>query len=320
MKNASKIALILGVISIILTASLAGTITNYNTIINAKDQTITSQDATINNLQQKIDNLETLVFHVSEKGEEYPYAQLPNATQTYNQIQALNNNTYEIVLLPEYKGNLNWPQELNWIATNFGGPQGIPIMLDVFGGGEDHTPTPMLTTQDITAAMQAANVKYIRFAEVMSWHIEHNQPFPTDYVKGILEFCRANNLKVFWTEWKNDYPTKNVETFTAIQNITKGYENTVIVSFSTNSQELEPADGFLQLNSMFQNWGASIQPWYYTTNRNLPLMSMPPSLLLEHALTAKGIGATILEFEPCWYLFDNGIPNNNLKLLLANLT
>ena len=276
---------------------------------------IANQDLTINSLQQKTSNLQTLVFHVSEKGPDYPYAQLPNATHTYNQILYLNNNTYEILLLPEYKGNLNWPEELNWITANFGGPQGIPIMLDVFGGGDQTTPTPMLTTQDITAAQAVANVKYLRFAEVMSWHIENKQPFPTDYVKGILEFCKTNNLKLFWTEWKNDYPDKNIETFAAIQNITKGYEDTVTVSFSTNSQELEPADGFLQLNSMFQNWGASIQPWYYATNRNLDLMTMPASLLLEHALTAKGIGATILEFEPYWYLFTNGQPNENLKLL-----
>ena len=319
MKNASKIALILGIISIILTASLAGTITNYNTIINAKDQAITNKDTTINNLQQKIDNLETLVFHVSEKGEEYTYAQLPNATHTYNQILTLNNNTYQILLLPEYKGNLNWTQELTWIANNFGGKNGIPIMLEVFGGGNDATPTPMLTTEDISAAITAANVKYLRFAEVISWHLENKQPFPANYVVEILEFCKANNLKLFWTEWKND-SLPNIETFTALQNYIKGYEDIVTASFSTNSYELEPTDGFLQLNQMFQQWGASIQPWYWNTTRNSDLMDMPASLLLEHALTAKGIGAKIIQFEPYWYFFNNGEPNNNLKLLLTTLT
>ena len=320
MNNAGKIAIVLAVICVILAASLAGTITNYSNTINAKDNTITNQDLTINSLQQKISNLQTLVFHVSEKGEDYPYAQLPNATDTYNQILYLNNNTYEILLLPEYKANLNWTQELNWITSNFGGPHGIPIMLDVFGGGDQNTPTPMLTTEQISAAMTAANVKYIRIAEVMSWHIENKQPFPTNYAKEILEFCKTNNLKVFWTEWKNDFPDKNVETFTAIQTITKDYENTVTVSFSTNSYELEPADGFLQLNQMFPQWGASIQPWYWNTNHNSDLMDMPASLILEHALTAKGIGAKTIQFEPYWYFFNNGEPNNNLKLLLTTLT
>ena len=315
-----NIAITSGIICILLAVSLVGAIANYTSIISAKDNTITSQDATINNLQQKINNLETLIFHVSEKGEDYTYAQLPNATDTYNQILALNNNTYQILLLPEYKGNLNWTQELNWIANNFGGPQGIPIMIDVFGGGNSATPTPQLTTEDITEAMAVANVKYLRIAEVMSWHIENKQPFPTNYVTELLEFCRANNLKIFWTEWKNDYPTKNVETFTAIQTIIKGYEDTVTVSFSTNSYELEPADGFLQLNQMFPQWGASIQPWYWNTNHNSDLMQMPASLILEHALTAKGIGAKTIQFEPYWYFFNNGEPNNNLKLLLTTLT
>ena len=318
MKN--KLTIVLGLICIVLAASLAATTANYTGIINAKDQTIASQEATVSDLQQKIDPLETLVFHVSEKGEEYTYAQLPNATDTYNQILALNNNTYQILLLPEYKGNLNWTEELAWIANNFGGKNGIPIMLDVYGGGETQTPTPELTTEQITASMEVANIQYIRFAEVLSWHLEKKLPFPTNYVTEILEFCRANNLKLFWTEWKNDYPTKNVETFTAIQTIIEGYEDIVTVSFSTNSNELEPANGFLKLNGMFPQWGASVQPWYWNTNHNSDLMEMPASLLLEHALTAKGIGAKIIEFEPYWYFFDNGEPNNNLKLILTLLT
>ena len=61
----------------------------------------------------------------------------------------------------------------------------------------DPTPTPMLSTNDILAAMAVANVQYLRFAEVVSWHIEHPElPFPTDYVTSILDFCRANGLKV----------------------------------------------------------------------------------------------------------------------------
>ncbi len=317
----NRIALTLGIICIALTVSLAGTITNYSTAITTKDQTITNQTATISKLNIQVrSQLQTLVFHVSEKGSDYPYAQLPNASYTYNQIQALNKDIYQILLLPEYKGNENWQQELEWITNNFQGPQGIPIMLDVFGGGSRSKPTPMLTLEDIAAAREVANIKYLRFAEVLSWHIEKNQSFPTNYVADVLEYCRANNLRLLWTEWKNDYPDKGIETFTAIQEIIQGYEDIVTVSFSTNSQELEPTDGFLQLNSMFQNWGASIQAWYWNTTRQGDLMQMPPSLLLEHALSAKSLGAQTIEFEPYWYLFDNGQPNNSLELLVTNLT
>ena len=268
MNKGKNVAIASGIICILLAISLVGAIANYTSIISAKDNTITSQDTTINNLNTKVKaQLQTIVFHVSEKGEDYTYAQLPNATYTYNQILALNNNTYQILLLPEYKGHANWTQELNWIANNFGGKNGIPIMLDVFCGNQQSTPTPMLTTDQITAAMQVANIKYLRFSEALSSYIERDKPFPTNYVTEILEFCKANNLKLFWTEWKNDYPDKNVETFTAIQNITKGYEDTVTVSFSTNSQDLQPTDGFLYLKGNFTQWGASIQAWYWN---NIP--------------------------------------------------
>ena len=298
-------------ITLILTVSFAGIM--INTSLANQNKNLLE---TLNSIKNK---QPTLVFHVSEKGEGYMYARLPNATYTYDQILALN-SAYEIVLLPEYKGNLNWTEELSWIAANFGGPKGIPIMLDVFGGGSQNTPTPMLTVDQITQAMNIANVKYLRFSEVISWHIENKQPFPTSYVSNILEFCKTNNLQLFWTEWKNDFPSKNVETFTAIKTYIQGYENIVTVSFSTNSQELEPADAYLKLSQNFTQWGTSIQPWYWNTTRNQDLMTCPPSLILEHSITAKALGAKIIQYEPYWYFFNYvGSPNDNLKLLLTNL-
>ncbi|HSV49536.1 MAG TPA: hypothetical protein VLH35_04395 [Candidatus Acidoferrales bacterium] len=296
-------------VCIIITVSFTGIAVNYS-LANENQA-----------LREKIDSQRlTIVFHVSEKGEDYKYARLPNATNTYNQLLILNNNTFEIALLPEYKGNLNWTEELSWIQTNFGGPQGIPIMLDVFGGGSENTPTPMLTTEEISQAMTVANIKSIRIAEVISWHIENNLSFPTNYLQNLLDFCKTNNLKIFWTEWKNDYPAKNVETFAAIKNYIVGYEDIVTVSFSTNSQELEPADAYLMLNQNFTQWGTSIQPWYWNTTRNQDLMTCPPSLLLEHSITAKALGAKIIQYEPYWYFFNYvGSPNDNLKIVLTNL-
>lgn len=384
-----------GIICILLTASLVGTIANYTSIINAKDNTITSQDVIINNLNSTINSqnlqitednntissltaqvtsqdsqiqaltnqanqlngtvtvlnaqirdlqsqlasanstinslnssittlqsqvqdltaiinmskskqLQTLAFHVS-------WGRIPNVSYTYNQILALNNNAYNILLLPEYAGNKNWTEELAWIVANFGGQNGIPIMLPVFGGGSGAAPDYQLNTTQIYAALANANVKWIAFGEIVSWYTEHpDLPFPTADITSILEFCRANSLRVFWTEWK-------VDAFKAIQTYIKGYEDIVTVSFSTNSGDVEPADGFLQVSNIFQKWGASVQAWYWTTRYSPDPLNMPISLLIQHALSAKNVGAEILEFEPYWYFFNNGQTNENLKLMLATL-
>ena len=123
-----------------------------------------------------------------------------------------------------------------------------------------------------------------------------------------LTSAGQTDLKLFWTEWK-------AETFKAIQTYIKGYEDIVTVSFSTNSGDLEPADGFMQVSKMFQHWGGSVQAWYWTTRYGPDPLNMPISLLIQHALSAKNIGAEILQFEPYWYFFDNGQANENLKLL-----
>ncbi len=264
--------------------------------------------------------LQTLVFHASEKGPGYTWGHLPNVTYTYNQLLALNKGKYNILLLPEYKGHQSWTEELSWIAGNFGGKNGIPIMLNVFGGGDTSTPTPMLSIGDIQAAMEVANIRQLRISEVMSWHIEHpGTPFPTAYLTSLLEFCKTNNLKIFWTEWKID-ALPDVATFAAIQNCTKGCEDVVTVSFSTNSGELEPADGFMLMHNMFQHWGGSVQAWYYVTRYGTDPLNMPISTLTQHALLAKNMGAETIQFEPYWYFFDNGTPNDYLKLLMGMLT
>jgi hypothetical protein len=293
------------------------TISDLQSQLKDANTQIDTLNVTVANLQSEVadltgiinmskSQLETLVFHVCEKGEGYTWGRLPNVTDTYNQILALNNNTYNVLLLPEYKGHQNWTEELAWITANFGGQHGIPIMLDVFGGGENPTPTPMLSTNDILAAMAVCNVQYLRFAEVVSWYQDYPElPFPTANVTSILEFCRANGLKLFWTEWK-------VETFKAIQTYIAGYEDIVTVSFSTNSKYTEPADGFLQVSRMFpQHWGGSVQAWYWTERHDSDPLNMPASLLTEHALLAKYIGAEVIQFEPYWYFFDNGQAREN---------
>ena len=156
-------------------ANLQGRVASANSQISSLSSTVTALQSQVNDLTAIINmsksSLQILVFHVCEKGEGYTWGRIPDVNSTYNQILSLNNNTYNVLLLPEYKGNKNWIEELSWLTVNFGGQQGIPIMLDVFGGGDGSTPTPMLSTSDISAAMAACNVQYLRFSEVVSWYM-----------------------------------------------------------------------------------------------------------------------------------------------------
>jgi uncharacterized protein YoxC len=298
--------------------SLNSKITNLQGQLASVNSTVTTLQSQVSNLTAAItmnkSELKTLVFHVCEKGEGFAWGHIPDANYTYNQILALNYNPFRVLLNPEYEGNGNWTETLSWLTAKFGGQDGIPIMLDVFGGGLDDTPTLMLSTDDVLAAMAVCNVEWLRFCEVGSWYMEHNLSFPTDYVTNILDFCREHNLKLFWSEWKVD------SVFQMIQTNIVGFEDIVTVAFSTNSGDLEPAEGFLLLSTMFQHWGGSVQAWYWTTRYGSDLLDMPASLLVKHALSAESIGAEVLQFEPYWYFFDNGEARETLKLLETMLS
>lgn len=302
-------------------------ITNFEEQISILNTEIDTLNFQSNNLWSKITefseilslyrirSLQTLVFHVCEKD----WIQIPDVTATYGQLMKLFGGHYGLYLYPEYPEQQNWTQNLTWLNASFGGPHGIPIMLHVFGGGEGTAPTPMLSISEIEDALAVANVRYLAFGEVISWHIENNQPFPIEYVTQVIEFAKDNGLQVFWSEWKNDFPPDDM-VFQAIQTYIQGYENTVIVSFSTNSGELEPGAAFLYLDDTFKHWGASVQSWYWNTHTGENPADMPASLLVQHTLIASYVGAEIVEFEPYWYFFDgDGQPTENLMLLHALL-
>lgn len=258
--------------------------------------------------------LTTVVHHVCEKTGDI---HIPDVTTVYTQILAANDSKYaNVLLLPELNGHAVWADELAWIAANFDGAAGIPVMLDVFGGGSGVAANPQLSTAQISAAIAVANVKWVRFAEVVSWHLEHPAiPFPTAYVVGILSFCRTNGLKVFWCEWKVD--SLGVDTFKAIQTYIVGYEDIVTVAFKTNSGDLEPAAGFKYIKDMgFTHIGAVVESWYWETRHRDPLIwepsaglgdpdNMPISWMVTHAAEAKGLGAEVIQFEPYWYFFED---------------
>jgi uncharacterized phage infection (PIP) family protein YhgE len=136
-------------------ADLQGQISSLNSQIATLQNQVSNLTAIINNGTSK---LRTIVFHVSEKGEGYTWGHIPDVNYTYNQIVL--NDTYDVLLKPEYKGNKNWTETFAWLTANFGGVNGTPIMLDVFGGGDGSTPTPMLSTINISAAMATCNVQW----------------------------------------------------------------------------------------------------------------------------------------------------------------
>ena len=263
-------------------------------------------------------DLQTLVFHISQKD----WIEIPDINYTYNEILVLNNSTYDILILPEFEEHRNWTAELEWLNDNL---MDIPIVLEAFSGSEGDVPLTKLSPENITTALATCNIKYLRFAEPTSWHIENNVTFPTEYVDSMLALCRENSLNIFWTEWKTDHEETNTEVFSKIQTLIEGYEDIVTVSFSTNSGEAEPYSGFLNLDEMFRNWGASIQPWYWETRYydayNKTLLDMPPALIALHTSLARSTGAEIIQFEPYWYFFnyETGDIKDTLKLVFTML-
>jgi len=274
---------------------------------------VTDLTRTIN--MSNASELKTLAFHVCEKGDGYEWGRLPDVNYTYSQILDLNNDMYEVLLLPEYKGNENWTEAYAWIRSNFAE---IPIMLSVFEGGNkaDNSPVMQLNIDQISEAVATCNVRWLRIAEMISWYLEHpNLTFPDQYIASILDFARTRGLRIQWGEWKI-----NDGVFQRIQNYITGFESIVTVTFQTNSGESEPASAFLSISSMFQHWGGGIQSWYWETRDLGTELDMPAPLLVEHAVSAKNMGAEMLQFEPYWYFFDNGETTESLRLLMTMLT
>jgi len=291
-------------------ANLQNQASNFTSQITTLQNQVDDLTAIMN--MSKSSELKTLIFHICEKGAGYEWGHLPDVNYTYNQILSLNNGAYDVLLLPEYKGNENWTETLAWLKANF---QNIPIELSVFEGGTNNYPNMKLTVDQILEAVTTLNIRELRIGEIVSWHMAHFLAFPTDYITSLLNFARSHGLRVQWSEWQVNYGV-----FQRIQGYIAGFEDIVTVTFQTNSKEVEPWDGFLLVGGMFQHWGGSIQSWYWQERGYGSEFDMPTSLLVQHALAARKLGAEILQFEPYWYLFDNGEPKENLQLLMTVLT
>lgn len=269
--------------------------------LKEKEQNITALTDIIHGLNPS--KLKTVIWHISQKGPTYDWGNTPDVQYAYQKI--LNGSgPYEVLLLPEYKGNLNWTETLEWISSNF---TGIQIALSVWEGGDAKLPNPnvQLIPTEIQQARSACDIGTIRIAEPISWYMEQNQTFPLDYFRSILAFCRQNNLQVLWSEWKIED-----EVITQLRNYISEYEDIVTVVCQTNSEFIEPLEGFTK-TSTFRHWGASPQSWYWAEHHEgSSEMDMPTSLMIRHTQTAISIGAEVLQFEPNRYFFDNGEPRD----------
>lgn len=247
--------------------------------------------------------LETVIMHACIKTDSNIF--LPDVAHTYKQLRD-GFAPYEVLILPEYNGNLNWTETLQWISTDL---TGVPICLPVFEGGNESLPDPnvKLGIKEIEEAMTASDVRMVRFGEMISWYMEANETrpnvnFPLDEVRTVLEFCKSNNIKVIWSEWKI---SDNV--LLLLKDIIDGYEDIVTLVYQTNNKFDAVFVGYLYA-TQFSHWGESVQSWYYEEHGFGFESDMPTYLIVDHAVLARNMGAEVIQFEPYWYFFDNGEP------------
>ena len=271
-----------------------------------------------------------MVYHVSEKTSPEFTVHMPDVHAVYNQILAANEGKVsEVLLLPEYNAHAVWADEVAWITANF---QGIPVMIDCAGGWD----TAQYVTPERLQALIAAGVQvqWIRIAELVSYYEEWlHLPFPDDYVIGLLQFCRANDVRVYFCEWK-------IAAFDKVLQVIAGYEDIVTVGFKTNSGDMEPAAAFKYLVNKLrassphpEHWGATIESWYWETrHRGLSAHpeaniwnpdNMPISYMVCHMQEAVSMptvwysGAELLQFEAYWWFFEHtsGKPRESLRII-----
>ena len=276
--------------------------------------------------------LQTLAYHVSEKTNPEFLVHMPSVSDVYQKILAAVNGKVpdeNVVLMPEYNAHASWADEAAWLEANF---VGIPVMVDAAGGWD---PEQFVTPARLADLLDAGlTVSWIRISELVSYYEEWlEQPFPDEYMVGVLQFCKDHNIKVYLCEWK-------VTAFDKILQVIEGFEDNVWVGFKTNSGDMEPAQGFKYLVDKLrsespcpEHWGATIESWYWETrHRGLSAYpeanvwepnNMPVSYMVCHMQEAVGMptvwysGAEILQFEAYWWFFEHttGNPRESLTRL-----
>jgi hypothetical protein len=240
------------------------------------------------------DKLQTVVWHVSYKGDGSGFGNTDNFTDTYNDLK--NGTAYNVLLTPELPRNLDWNAQLEWYKDNF---TGIPLCVTLLEFNES-SPIVNVTLAQLGQVVNVGDVRMVRIHELVAWCIGQNKSVPVEFVRSVLSFCRERGIGVFWNEWKN-----TGQVWQQVADCIAGYEDIVTVSYGTNNVFNEPVTGYMAVKDRFVHWGASVQAWYWADRHGGEPTDMPVSLLTWHALLAKNLGAEVLQFEPSWYFFDN---------------
>lgn len=237
----------------------------------------------------------TLYMHIKH-APPYPLT-AGKVQQIYSTIQSANKTGLDIGLEPQVSAD--WATQLAYYSEC----GDIPVMLNVLTSDD----SLQLSTQQIQEAIDVCNVRWLRFHEAVSYYF----PFPTTYVDSILEFARAKGIPIFWNEW-------NIYTYPFIASIIQNYRDVVAVSFGTNSNQVEPPQGYALL-SQFQRRGASVQSWYWWERNGRQSgyeLTMPPTLMREHTREAFSAGCEVVQYEPYAYFFTNENPKSTLTDVL----
>lgn len=204
-------------------------------------------------------------------------------------------------VIPEYDGNTNMAARLEMLTQNF---TGIPVVIDVFEGGNRTQPNVMLNEAELERIMNSADVKAVRFPEVISWYMQANRtrpiPFPKEWIHRMLDFALSKGLRVYWSEWKLGTDIEEITNETLA-----GYEDKITYLYQTNNPWEIPLIGNCYAHE-FPHWGASVQSWYKVhPNDTEEKDDLDTDIVSEYAKLARNMGAETIQFEPYWYFFDN---------------
>jgi len=243
----------------------------------------------------------TVIVHFSEKGDgsdvhcPYPHYAYELCKQRFA--------GKSVWVIPEYDGNMDMTARLEMLTQNY---TDILVCIDAFEGGDNASrPNVRLSIRELEQIMSVADVRAIRFPEVISWYMRANDtntepvPFPIEWIHEMLDFALSKGLRIYWSEWKlgNDIEKITNETLA-------GYEDKITYLYQTNNQYQIPLIGISYAHE-FPHWGASVQSWYVDPITGIHKWDLPLDVVADYAKLARNMGAETIQFEPYWYFFNN---------------
>lgn len=232
-----------------------------------------------------------LFIHIKH-APQYGFDTIDSIQDIYSSIVEVNKTGLGIGIEPQFTG-VDWNTQLEYLRKC----KDIPVMLNVYTSDDEYKIYP----NQIEQAIESCPVKYLRFHEVVSYY---GYNLDVNYIHDLLNrSLLVWKIPVFWNEW-------DVSTYPSIANIILTYEDTVLVSFGTNSGYYEPLQGYQYLQR-FKRKAASVQSWYWWERNGRQSgyeYLMPPELMRQHTTLAFQSNCEIVQYEPYSYFFHSNIP------------